>query len=231
MSNFIKNKNRSIFISISFGLLLSFSILFIRANRMSIGAIDTPKVIRDGNVDMFGQAVLKNSILQGFLLILGLFLIILILHFLMHKNRILFVIISIAIIAFSVLISINYSYSNKDVGKEIFGKNSERKAESFFNDIINEEYDSLCSNYVNSQYYNSFISKNLYSQTMKRIYRRYGSEIELKETNTYSVSSYTIITFTTVHNNDTTVYYHIAFNSLNKISGFYITRYFEDYNY
>ena len=128
-----------------------------------LGDYDTPKVIRDGNLNMFKSVIISSSILRGLLIIFISISLIAILTFVFKNIKINSIVKVISIIGSVFIIFIglyhfrNTPYTANDVYDTI-----ESKAEDYITDYTNKEYDKMVTNYVVNNNMNEFISKSLY---------------------------------------------------------------------
>ena len=209
-------------------IMLSFNYALITADAyldiIKAGNYDMPKVLRYVNLNMFKSAIINNSILRGLLLILISVLLIAVITLIFKNKEINYkvkgsIMISVFIIFMLLSFYRNIPYAENDVYNTI-----ESKGEDYITDFTNKEYDKMIKNYVLNWNMKEFISKNLYSQAMNRTIREYGHIKEIEDPiNVYINEDYTVICYPIIHGDDQLVYYNIAFNSKNEISGFFTT--------
>jgi len=190
---------------------------------IKIGDYDTPKVIRDGNLSMFKSLIISNRILLGILLILISISLIAIIT-LIFKNKKINAIVKVSIIG-SVFIIFIISYFYKSTPYALNGvyNTIESKAEHYISDFTNKEFDKMITNYTVSNNMKKFVSKNLYSQSMNKTLRKYGQIREIEDPIKIYIEEYTVLSYPVIHGDNQTVYYNIAFNSKNEISGLFTT--------
>lgn len=198
---------------------------------VKIGDYDTPKVIREGNLSMFKSAIITNSILLGILIILISITLIAILT-LMFKNKKIDYRVKISIIlAVFIIFIISYFFRNTPYTENDVYDTIESKAEDYITDFTNKEYDKMVKNYILNRNMNKFVSKNIYSQAMERTIRKYGQIGKIEDPiKVYINEEYTFLSYPVIHGNGQVVYYNIAFNSKNEISGLFTTLILPDRN-
>jgi hypothetical protein len=225
LSRFMKDFWKNVF-PVLFGLSFNYTLLTARSDLrvIKLGDIDTPKVIRDGNLSMFKTAIISNSILQGLLLIFISILLIAIIMFIFKNKEISYKVKLSIIISVFIIFTLPYFFRNIPYAENDVYDTIESKAEDYINDFTNNEYDKMITNYVLNWHMNEFISKNLYSQAMNRTIREYGQIKEIEDPiRVYLNEDCTVISCPVIHGDDQLVYYNIAFNSKNEISGFFTT--------
>jgi len=191
---------------------------------VKIGDFDTPKILRDGNLSMFKSAIISNSILKGLLIILISVSLIAIIT-LIFKNKEINAIVKVSIIgSVFIIFMISYYYRNIPYASNDIYDTIETKAEDYITDFTDNEYDKMITDYVVNRNMKVFASRNLYSQAMERTIKEYGQIKEIEDPiNVYINEDYTVICYPIIHGDDQLVYYNIAFNSRNEISGLFTT--------
>ena len=226
LSRFMKDFWKKVFPAL---LVSGFNYILLIANRYYLGSVkagdhDTPKVIRDGNLSMFKSAIISNNILRGLLLILISILLIAVITIIFKNKEISYTVkLSIMITVF-IIFTLSYFCRNIPYAENDVYDTIESKAEDYITDFTNKEYDKMITNYVLNRNMKEFISKNLYSQVMNRTIREYGQIKEIEDPiRVYLNEDCTVISCPVIHGDDQLVYYNIAFNSKNEISGFFTT--------
>ena len=191
---------------------------------IKLGDIETPKVIRDGNLNMFKSAVISNRILQGLLIIFISILLIAILTLIFKGKEIKLIVKESIIIAVFIIFIISYQYRNIPYASNDVYYTIESKAEDYITDFTNKKYDKMVKNYVLNRNMEEFVSKSIYSQAMNRTIREYGQIREIEDPiKIYFNYGYTVLSYPVTYGNDQVVYYNITFNSKNEISSLFTT--------
>ncbi|MDD4544177.1 MAG: hypothetical protein PHY13_10450 [Clostridia bacterium] len=193
---------------------------------IKLGDIETPKVIREGNLSMFKSIIISNNLLRGFLIIFILISLIAVLTLVFKNIKINSIVKVISIIGSVFIIFIGfYHFKNTPYTENDVYDTIESKAENFITDFTNKEYDKMITNYVLNNNMNEFASKSLYSQAMNRTIREYGQIREIEDPiKIYFNYGYTVLSYPVTYGNDQVVYYNITFNSKNEISSLFTTR-------
>ena len=225
LSRFMKDFWKNVF-PVLFGLSFNYTLLTARSDLrvIKLGDIDTPKVIRDGNLSMFKTAIISNSILRGLLLIFISILLIAVITIIFKNKEISYKVKLSIIISVFIIFTLPYFFRNIPYAENDVYDTIESKGEDYITDFTNREYDKMIKNYVLNRNMKEFISKNLYSQAMNRTIREYGQISKIEDPiKIYFNEEYTFLSYPVIHGDNQVVYYNIAFNSKNEISSLFTT--------
>lgn len=207
-----------------FGINLAVFTSILCLRKIALGDYNTPLIIREGNISSYKSLIISSSILQGFLLAIALAVISFLLSKIIKNTAGLRLTCAIlSVVSFLVIMGKNSSTHNKlNTERETY-ESQIIKSEEFIRVMLSGNYDTASTAFKNSDYFNSFISSQMYKKLLNKIYRKYGSDVKINKNTLHSLNSHNIISFSVTHTNKHELIYHVALDQLNRITGFYIT--------